>query len=172
MIEMPLAILNITEIAACARSTRLTGLVIGTNDLAKEMRAVATADRRAFQFALQASVIAARAYDLIVIDSVFNDIKNEAGLIAECEQGRVLGFDGKSLIHPAQIESANRLFSPDPEEVTRARRIIAAFEMPENHGKGVLTIDGKMTELLHLEQARRLVAINDAIDESTSGTTS
>ena len=163
MIEMPLAILNIRDIAAASQSTRLTGLVMGLNDLAKEMHATATADRSAFQVALSLTLAAARAYELVAIDAVFNDIRDEAGLAAECEQGRVLGFDGKSLIHPAQLPATNRAFSPDPEEVAHARAVIAAFDLPENQGKGVIKVDGRMTELLHLEQAQRLVAISDAI---------
>ena len=163
MIEMPLAILNIRDIAAASASTRLCGFMMGTNDLAKEMNAVYTPDRLAFQTALSLSVAAARAYGLVVLDSVYNDFRNEAGLEAECQQGRVLGFDGKTLIHPAQLETANRVFSPAPEEVVQARAIIDAFALPENQGKGVITLDGRMTELLHLEQARRLVSIADAI---------
>lgn len=163
MIEVPLAILNINDIAAASRDTRLTGLVMGTNDLAKELNAVATADRSAFQIALSLSLAAARAYGLLAIDGVFNDIKDSTGLQAECEQGRVLGFDGKTLIHPAQLDIANRVFSPDPQAVAHARAVIEAFSLPENRGRGVIKVDGKMTELLHLEQAQRLVAISDAI---------
>ena len=163
MIEMPLAILNIQEIAAAARKTRLAGFMMGTNDLAKELNAIATHDRAAFQTSLSLAVAAARAYGLTAIDSVYNDIQDAAGLEAECEQGRMLGFDGKTLIHPAQLDTANRVFSPDPDDVARARAIIEAFSQPENQGKGVITVDGKMTELLHLEQARRLVAVSDAI---------
>ncbi len=163
MIEMPLAILNIREIAATGAQTRLVGLVMGLNDLAKEMNAVPTVDRVAFHTALSLTLAAARAYDLVAIDAVFNDIKDEVGLEAECEQGRVLGFDGKSLIHPAQLETANRVFSPAAEEVAHARAVIEAFARPENKGKGVIKVEGRMTELLHLEQAQRPVSISDAI---------
>tara|TARA_R110001599_G_scaffold353815_1_gene598823 strand:- start:69144 stop:69983 length:840 start_codon:yes stop_codon:yes gene_type:complete len=163
MIEMPLAILNIQDIAAVSQQSRLTGFVMGTNDLAKEFNAVATADRFAFQVPLALALAAARAYGLVAIDGVYNDIKNEEGLVAECEQGRVLGFDGKTLIHPAQLEPANRAFSPDPADITQAEAVIEAFSLAENQGKGVIKVNGKMTELLHLEQARRLVAINAAI---------
>ncbi len=163
MIEMPRAILRIEEIAAASRDTRLAGFVMGTNDLGKEFNAVATPDRQAFQVSLGLSLAAARAYGLAAIDGVFNDIKDETGLTDECRQGRVLGFDGKTLIHPAQLEIANKLFSPDPEDVAQARAVIAAFSLPENRGKGVIKVGGKMTELLHLEQAQRLVAIDDAI---------
>ncbi len=163
MIEMPLAILNIQAIAATSASTRLTGFMMGTNDLAKEMRAQATPEREAFQLALVSAVTAARAYDLVALDSVYNDIKNEAGLRAECEQGRVLGFDGKCLIHPAQLDITNEVFSPDPEAIAQARAIIDAFAQPENQGKGVITVEGRMTERLHLEQAEQLVAVQEAI---------
>ena len=163
MIEMPLAILNIQEIAAAAQNSRLTGFVMGTNDLAKEFNAIATADRFAFQVPLALALAAARAYGLVAIDGVYNDIKNEDGLAAECEQGRVLGFDGKTLIHPAQLESANRVFSPDPEDIAQAEAVIEAFSLAENQGKGVIKVNGKMTEILHLEQAKRLVAVNAAI---------
>ena len=163
MIEMPLAILNIREIAAAAADTRLTTFVMGTNDLAKEYRARMTPDRLAFQTALQLSVAAARAYGVHAIDGVYNDIKNEDGFIAECEQGRDLGFDGKTLIHPSQLETANRVFAPSPHDVEQAHAVIAAFADPENAGKGVLKVNGKMTELLHLEEARRTVEMNEAI---------
>lgn len=167
MIEMPLAILNIKDIAAASQTSRLSGFVMGTNDLAKEMNAIATADRAAFQVALALTLTAARAYGLVAIDGVYNDFRDEAGLIAECEQGRMMGFDGKTLIHPAQLDATNRVYSPDPAEVTEARAIIAAFELPENAGKGVIKLDGKMVELLHLEQAKRLVAI-DAMQSALS----
>ena len=160
MIEMPLAVLNIQDIAATATNSRLAGLVMGTNDLAKEMNARTTPDRAAFQQALAVTIIAARAYELVALDGVYNDFKNEPGLVAECEQGRILGFDGKTLIHPAQLAVTNRAFSPEPAEVVAAEAIIAAFQSPENAGKGVIKVDGKMVELLHLEQAKRLLAIH------------
>lgn len=164
MIETPLAVLNIRDIAATADTTRLAGFVMGTNDLAKELNAIPTPDRLAFQTALWLTLAAARAFGLAAIDGVYNDIGNEAGLEAECEQGRVLGFDGKTLIHPAQLATANQVFSPDPDAVAQARAVIDAFAQPENQGRGVIKVDGRMTELLHLEQARRLVAISEAID--------
>lgn len=164
MIEMPKAILNIQEIAETAARTRLTTFVMGTNDLAKEYRAIATPDRLAFQAAFGATLAAARAYGLVAIDGVFNDIKNEAGLEAECEQGRVLGFDGKTLIHPSQLKTANDVFAPTSDDVAQARDVIAAFSNPENAGKGVLKVNGKMTELLHLEEAQRTVALHNAIE--------
>ncbi|KCZ59528.1 HpcH/HpaI aldolase/citrate lyase family protein, partial [Hyphomonas chukchiensis] len=163
MIEMPLAILNIQEIAEAAHRTRLTTFVMGTNDLAKEYRARPTPDRLAFQTALGLSMAAARAYGLIAIDGVYNDIKNEPGLIDECEQGRTLGFDGKTLIHPSQLEATNRIFAPSPHDVEQAKAVIEAFADPENAGKGVLKVNGKMTELLHLDEARRTVEMDAAI---------
>ena len=168
MIEMPLAILNIQEIAAASARTRLAGFMLGTNDLAKAYGAVYTPDRFAFQVPLMMALTAARAYGLIALDSVYNDFKNPDGLEAECEQGRILGFDGKTLIHPAQIDTANRLFSPDPQELEQARSIIEAFAEPQNQGRGVIQVNGAMVELLHLEQAQQLVDIDAAIRARSS----
>ncbi len=164
MIEMPLAILNIQEIAAASVGTRLNLFVMGTNDLAKELRASAKPNRQlAFGTSLSLSMLAARAYDIIAIDGVFNDIKDEHGLRAECEEGAAMGFDGKTLIHPSQVEIANDVFAPSPADVEQAQAVIEAFADPANAGKGVLKVNGKMTELLHLEEAKRLVAVSDAI---------
>jgi citrate lyase subunit beta/citryl-CoA lyase len=163
MIETPLAILNIREIAAAARTTRLAGFVMGVNDLAKDMRAVQTLERAAFVPSLTLAILAARAYGLAAIDGVFNDIADEGAFKTSCRQGLELGFDGKTLIHPSQIEPCNAIFAPAAEEVAFARAVIAAFAAPENAGKGVLKVDGKMTELLHLEQARRVLAVAEAI---------
>lgn len=163
MIETPRAILNIAEIAAAARNTRLSGFVMGTNDLAKDTRAKITPERTAFHTALSLAVTAARAEGIVAIDGVYNDIPNKEGFEAECRQGLEFGFDGKTLIHPTQIETCNIVFAPSEEEVTRARAVIAAFALPENAGKGVIKVDGKMTELLHLEEAKRVVAVAEAI---------
>jgi len=163
MIEMPKAILNIQDIAEAVGRTRMTTFVLGTNDLAKEYRARMTPDRLAFQTALGMSMAAARAYNIVAIDGVYNDIKNEQGLIDECEQGRDLGFDGKTLIHPSQLDTANRVFAPSPHDVEHAQAVIEAFADPQNAGKGVLKVNGKMTELLHLDEARRTVAMDEAI---------
>lgn len=169
MIEMPLAILNIKEIAAAAKETRLTTFVMGTNDLAKELRAEAKPNRQlAFGTALSMSMLAARAYDIIAIDGVWNDIKDDHGLRAECEEGAAMGFDGKTLIHPSQVEICNQVFAPSPADVEQAHAVIAAFADPENAGKGVLKVNGKMTELLHLSEAHRIVAVSDAIQTMES----
>lgn len=164
MIETPRAILNIAEIAATARDTRLTAFVLGLNDLAKETRARAGAARAPFFAALSLAVTAARAHGLAAIDGVYNDIADTAGFEDECRQGLEFGFDGKTLIHPSQIDAANAVFAPNAEELTRARAIIAAFALPENAGKGVIKVDGRMTELLHLEEAKRVVAVAEAIE--------
>ncbi|MGE0597604.1 MAG: CoA ester lyase [Hyphomonadaceae bacterium] len=163
MIETPRAILNLGEIAAAASGTRLAAFVMGLNDLAKDTRARPGRDRAPFFAAMSLAVNAARADGLAAIDGVYNDIADSAGFEAECEQGLMFGFDGKTLIHPSQIEACNRVYAPAPEEVTRARAVIAAFAAPENAGKGVIKVDGKMTELLHLAEAHRIVAVAEAI---------
>jgi citrate lyase subunit beta / citryl-CoA lyase len=165
MIETPLAILDIKEIAASSQNTRLCAFVMGTNDLAKETRARQTPDRAPFWFALSASVTAARLYGLAVIDGVYNDIADGDGFVRTCEQGLDFGFDGKTLIHPSQIDACNKVFAPSSDQVAHARAIIAAFDDPANAGKGVLKVDGKMTELLHRDMARQTVAIAEAIEE-------
>jgi citrate lyase subunit beta/citryl-CoA lyase len=161
MIETPAAILNIGAIAATGG--RLRGFVMGTNDLIKEIRGLHTRDRANLAGALGVSVIAARANDLSVIDGVYNDIQDSDGFVVSCQQARSFGFDGKTLIHPTQVEPCNRIFAPSPEDVIAARELIAAFELPENRGKGAIKLDGRMVELLHAEIARRTVALADAI---------
>ncbi|RVQ67858.1 CoA ester lyase [Croceicoccus ponticola] len=162
MIETPLAVLNLAEIAASARQTPLAGFVLGLNDLAKDTGIAQLPGRAAFQPVLTQAVIAARAHGMIVLDGVCNSIEDEARFIAECEQARDGGFDGKTLIHPKQIDSANRVFSPGDAEVNEAQTIVAAFADPANAGKGALRIDGKMVELLHLYQAEKCLARADA----------
>lgn len=166
MIETPGAILRIAEIAACTQdpATRLDCLVIGLNDLAKETRARFTPDRAGMLPWLQSALIAARAHGLDILDGVCNRLEDMAAFEAECRQGRDLGFDGKSLIHPAQIAPANAIFAPDPDEVAQARAILAAFALPENAGKGVVALDGRMVERLHADMAERVVAVVEAID--------
>lgn len=165
MIETPRAILNLAEIAAAARGTRLSVFVMGLNDLAKETRARPGANRAAFFAPMSLAVTAARAEALTVIDGVYNDIADAAGFEAECRQGLEFGFDGKTLIHPSQIDVCNDVFAPSAEEVSRARSVIEAFALPENAGKGVIKVDGRMTELLHLEEAKRVVALMEAISQ-------
>ena len=167
MMETPLAVLNAREIAAAAKDveTRLACLVMGTNDLAKETRAKILPGREPMRLWLMICVAAARAYGLDVIDGVYNNLGDAEGLALECAAARDMGFDGKSIIHPSQIDAANAAFSPSPEEVAQARSIIAAFDLPENQGKGVIALDGRMVERLHVDMARRTVAIADAIAE-------
>jgi citrate lyase subunit beta/citryl-CoA lyase len=161
MIETPRAILHISEIAGAGG--RLECLVMGTNDLIKDMRGKPLLGRENLAAALTLSVLAARANDLAIIDGVFNNIADPAGFHAECLRARGFGFDGKTLIHPSQIAPCNEIFAPSAEEVEAARRMIAAFELPENRDKGAIALDGKMVERLHAETARHTVAIADAI---------
>jgi citrate lyase subunit beta/citryl-CoA lyase len=165
MIETPLAIFNIPAIAAEAKDSeaRLTVFVMGTNDLAKETRARLVPGRAPMLGWLSNCVAAARHYGLDILDGVYNDIGDAEGFAAECQQGVEFGFDGKTLIHPNQIEPCNQAFSPSAEEVAQARKMIAAFDLPENKSKGVVSIDGRMVERLHAEMARRTIAIADAI---------
>jgi citrate lyase subunit beta / citryl-CoA lyase len=165
MIETPLAIFNILAIAAEAADSesRLAGFVMGTNDLAKDTRARLVPGRAPMLSWLSSCVAAARIYGVVILDGVFNDIGNADGFFMECQQGVDLGFDGKTLIHPNQIEPCNTAFSPSADEVAWARKMIAAFDLPENKTKGVVSIDGRMVERLHAEMAKRTVAIAEAI---------
>ena len=165
MIETPLAIFNILQIAAAARDseTRLSGFVMGTNDLAKDTRARLVPGRAPMLPWLSMCIAAAHIYGIDILDGVYNDIGNADGFIKECAQGVELGFDGKTLIHPNQIESCNNAFSPSSAEIEQARKMIAAFDLPENKGKGVVSIDGRMVERLHADMARRTVAIAEVV---------
>ncbi|KAB2914795.1 MAG: CoA ester lyase [Hyphomicrobiaceae bacterium] len=167
MIETPLAILNLADIAAASRlpKARLACFVLGTNDLVKETRADLSVNRRPALYWLSAAITAARAYGLDVLDGVYNNFKDVEGYRRECVHGRRLGFDGKTLIHPDQVAIANEVFAPPEAEVAFAKKIMAAFDLPENRGKGVITVDGRMVELLHADMARRTVAVADAIRE-------
>ncbi|MBU6156344.1 MAG: CoA ester lyase [Alphaproteobacteria bacterium] len=165
MIETPRAIFNALQIAGAGG--RLACLVMGTNDLVKELRARHTPGREALVAALNLTVMAARAHDLAVIDGVYNDIADSAGFAAACNQGRSMGFDGKTLIHPSQVEPCNAAFSPDAGEIEQARAILAAFALPENQGKGAISLNGRMVELLHAQIARQTVALSDAIEALT-----
>lgn len=165
MMETPLAMLQAQAIAATASETRMTVWVMGTNDIAKELRCAHTPDRLPMVTSLGLCMLAARAYGITILDGVYNDIKDESGFAAICEQGRDLGLDGKTLIHPSQVGPCNTIFSPDVDEVAFSRQVIEAFKLPENAGKGVIKVDGKMVELLHAEIAERVVSIADAIAE-------
>ena len=166
MMETPLAVLNARDIAAAASDieTRLTAFVMGTNDLAKETRAKITPGRAAMLPWLMNCVAAARAFGLDIIDGVYNDLGDADGFARECSEARGMGFDGKTLIHPNQIAPCNAAFSPSAEEVAQAKKIIAAFDLPENRDKGVVQLEGRMVERLHADMARRTVAIAQAIE--------
>ncbi|WP_298282300.1 CoA ester lyase [Novosphingobium sp.] len=163
MIETPRAVLALERIAACAATTRLRGFVLGLNDLAKDSGIAQLPGRSAFVPVLTMAVLAARAHGLLILDGVCNAIEDQALLEAECQQARDSGFDGKTLIHPAQLDLCNRVFSPSLSEIGQAQAIVAAFADPANAGKGALRVDGKMAELLHLAQAERLLAKAEAI---------
>ena len=161
MLETPVAVLHAEEI--CAASERLTALVMGTNDLVKELHASRVPGRHPLLPGLGLCLLAARATGKVLLDGVYNDIKDEDGFLAECRQGREMGFDGKTLIHPSQVEPCNGVFAPGATEVEVAGRIIAAFEEAEAEGRGVVTVDGRMVENLHVEESRRVLAISQAI---------
>lgn len=165
MMETPVAILNADSIVRTALDphSRLAVLIMGTNDIAKETRARLTPGRPSMLAFLSICVAAARAHGVEIIDGVYNNFSDEAGFRAECEQGRDLGMDGKTLIHPNQVGVANEVFAPSDAEVLFARKIIETFDLPENAAKGALQIDGKMVERLHADMARRTVAVADAI---------
>jgi citrate lyase subunit beta/citryl-CoA lyase len=161
MLETPVAMLHAEEIAGA--SDRLAVLVMGTNDLAKELQAEHVPGRQPLLTGLGLSLLAARATGKVILDGVYNDIKDEAGFEAECLQGRQMGFDGKTLIHPSQIEPANRTWAPTPEAVEDAAALIATFEEGLAAGKGVVTHNGRMIENLHVANAQRILAVADAI---------
>ena len=161
MIETPQAILRLESLAAAGG--RLSCFVMGTNDLVKELHGRHTEDRAGIAAALTLAVAAARANHLAVLDGVYNDINNLPGFEGACRQGQAFGFDGKTLIHPSQIDPCNQIFAPDAAEVAAARKIIAAFDAPENLGKGAIALDGRMVERLHADIARQTVALADAI---------
>ena len=160
MIETPAGVLNANEIAA---HPALEGFVAGTNDLARELNCRTRPDRLPMQMSLQMMLLAARGHDVIAVDGVYNQFKDEEGLRAECEQGRDLGFDGKTLIHPAQISITNGCFAPSQAELDLAHRQIEAFEEIEKSGQGVAVVDGKIVENLHVETAKKTLAKAAAI---------
>lgn len=163
MVETPQAIFDIAAIAAAGAENRLACMVMGTNDLLKDMQASSIDGRQNLLAALSLTVLAARQYGLAVLDGVYNALDDAVGLEAEAIQGRNFGFDGKTLIHPNQIEIANRIFAPSIPELEQARAIVEAFEAPQNAGKGVLQVNGKMAELLHYQMAQRVLALVAAI---------
>ena len=166
MIETPLGVLAAREIAAA--SPRLAALVLGTSDLTKELHALATRDRLPLITSLGLAMLAARAYGLAILDGVHFDLSDNEGFAFACRQGRELGFDGKTLIHPKQIAPANAAYAPSPEEIEYSRRVIAAHAEGAAAGKGVVLVDGKLVEGLHVENARRLLAVAGEIDRITS----
>jgi citrate lyase subunit beta / citryl-CoA lyase len=164
MVETPIAMFNALAIASA--SDRLTVLVMGTNDLAKELYAEHVPGREPLLTGLSMALLAARASGKAIIDGVYNDVKNTDGFLAECAQGRQMGFDGKTLIHPGQVEGANEAFAPSEEAVETARGILAAWDARET---GVVTYNGRMVENLHVESAKRTLAIAEAIQGLSGG---
>jgi len=163
MMETPKGMLRAEEIAGS--HPRLALFVMGTNDLVKDMRAQHTPTRLPLITALGIGMLAARAHGLAILDGVYNDIKDVEGFRAVCRQGVEMGFDGKTLIHPSQIEPCNEIFAPSAEELAMAGRIVAAFRQAQAEGKGVVTVDGRMIENLHVEQAERALALAEAIKQ-------
>ncbi|NIJ14441.1 citrate lyase subunit beta/citryl-CoA lyase [Saccharomonospora amisosensis] len=163
MLETPVAMLRAEEIATA--SDRLTVLVMGTNDLAKELHAEFVPGRGPLLGGLSLCLLAARAAGKVILDGVYNDVRDPEGFEVECLQGRRYGFDGKTLIHPGQIEPCNRVFAPSEEEIEQAREIIDAFEQARARGLGVVTVGGRMIENLHVENARRILSLAEAIEK-------
>lgn len=163
MVETCALVPRLHDVAALAGTTRLAAMAMGTNDLAKEMRALIRPGRAPFLPILTATVCAARAHGLLAFDGVSNEFRDMSVVRADCEQGVEFGFDGKCLIHPDQVEPCNAVFTPGSAEVAWAHAVVAAFALPENQGRGAIRVEGKMAELLHLDQARRVLAIVAAI---------
>lgn len=166
MMETPLGMLNAASIAA---HPRLTGMVMGTNDLAKELQTRFRPDRLPLQTGLGLCLLAAKVHGLAIVDGVYNAFKDEDGLAVECAQGRDMGFDGKTLIHPAQIDIANTAFSPSQDDIDLARRQIEAFDAVEASGQGVAVVDGRIVENLHIVTARETLARAEAIAAMNEG---
>jgi citrate lyase subunit beta/citryl-CoA lyase len=165
MLETPAAVLRCAEIAAAG--TRLSVLVLGTNDLLAELRAQALPDRRPLELSLMLCLLAARASNRLILDGVYNDLRDSTGFEAECAAGRRLGFDGKTLIHPSQIDVCNRVFSPSEGELEHARRVISAFDQAAQGGAGVATLDGRLIEQLDVRSAQRILSESDGPDASS-----
>jgi citrate lyase subunit beta/citryl-CoA lyase len=173
MMETPLAILNAASIAATAHEAdaRLSAWVMGTNDLAKELRCLHDRQREPLAASLSLCVLAGRAYGLALIDGVYNDIKDAEGFAQVCAQGAAFGFDGKTLIHPSQIDVCNDLFSPSADDVAWAKKISEAFAHPDNKTKGAIQVEGRMVERLHADDAKRTLAIAKAIADIAGAVT-
>lgn len=163
MIETCAAVFRLDALGAESANVGVAAWVIGSNDLAKEMRCALGVDREPLLAALSLSLMAARAHGLAILDGVFNEIADAEGLARQCAQGAAFGFDGKTLIHPSQVEPANAAFTPAPAAVAWARTVVGAFDRPENAGKGVLKVDGRMVERLHFAEAKRLLSVAEAI---------
>ncbi|THD57741.1 CoA ester lyase [Phenylobacterium sp.] len=163
MIETARAVFALDALGGASADTGVTAWVVGANDLVKEMRCRPDAARTPLVASLSLAVLAARAYGIAILDGVYNDIPDLDGLARECRQGADLGFDGKSLIHPSHLDAANHIFTPELDAVAWARTVAKAFDSPENTGKGVLKVEGRMVERLHLAEARRLIAVAEAI---------
>lgn len=164
MIETCAAMFRLEALGAESVNVGVTAWVMGSNDLAKEMRCVLTVDREPLLTALSLSLMAARAHRLAILDGVFNEIADTEGLARQCAQAAAFGFDGKTLIHPSQVDAANTAFTPAAADVAWARTVVGAFDLPENAGKGVLKVEGRMVERLHFAEAKRLLAVAEAID--------
>jgi len=165
MIETSRAVLHAEELAATSRESgsRLAGFVFGPNDIARETRIRMMPGRAAMLPMMTHCILATRLHGLEILDGPYSDFSNSEGFAQECAQARDLGFDGKTLIHPGQIDACNAIFTPPSDEVARARKIIAAFDLPENASRGAIQLDGGMVERLHAEMAKRTIAIADAI---------
>jgi len=169
MIETCAAMFRLDALGAESVNVGVEAWVIGSNDLAKEMRCPLTVDREPLIAALSMSLMAARAHRLAIVDGVFNEIADAEGLVRQCAQAAAFGFDGKSLIHPSQVAAANAAFTPDASAVAWARTVVDAFERPENAGRGVLKVEGRMVERLHFAEARRLIGVAEAIAARETG---
>lgn len=163
MIETPLGVLHAERIAQA--SPRTGGLVMGTSDLAKDVHAAHTKERLPMLYSLTHCLLVARAYGLAILDGVHLDLGDDEGFYHSCIHGRELGFDGKTLIHPKTIDKANEVFAPDTQEIEWSRRIIEAFAAAQAKGEGVVLVDGKLIEILHVEAAKRTVALSEAIEK-------
>ena len=168
MTETPRGVLAAADIAnvnSTLSKPRLAGFIIGTADLAKDLRCAHPADRAPMLYALQHCILAARAFGISILDGVHVDLDDEAGFAAACKQGRDMGFDGKTLIHPKQVAGANAAFAPTPAEIERAKRIVEAHRIARTEGKGVTLLDGRLVEVLHVAEAERLLADAQLIAE-------